>query len=90
MKGFIMHPMDTGTILEVNGQMNRLDLNDMNVKMAVEHGCKLAVNTDAHSITDLNNMELGIATARRGWAKKEDIINTLPLKKLLKILNQHP
>lgn len=78
---------DTGTILEVNGQMNRLDLNDMNVKMAVEHGCKLAINSDAHSITDLNNMELGIATARRGWAKKEDIINTLPLKKLLKLLN---
>ena len=79
--------LDTGTILEVNGQMNRLDLNDMNVKMAVEHGCKLAINSDAHSITDLNNMELGIATARRGWAKKEDIINTLPLKKLLKLLN---
>ena len=79
--------LDTGTILEVNSQMNRLDLNDMNVKKAVEHGCKLAINSDAHSITDLHNMELGIATARRGWAKKEDIINTLPLKNLLKLLN---
>ncbi len=78
---------DTGTVLEVNSQMNRLDLNDMNVKKAVEHGCKLAINSDAHSITDLHNMELGIATARRGWAKKEDIINTLPLKNLLKLLN---
>jgi len=55
--------------------------------MAVEHGCKLAVNTDAHSIPTLKNMELGIATARRGWAKKEDIINTLPLKKLIKFLH---
>ena len=78
---------DTGTLLEVNGQMNRLDLKDMDIKMAVEHGCKLAVNTDAHSIPALKNMELGIATARRGWAKKEDIINTLPLKKLIKFLN---
>ncbi|MBZ2166510.1 DNA polymerase/3'-5' exonuclease PolX [Methanobacterium sp. VT] len=75
---------DTGTLLEVNSHMNRLDLNDVNIKMAVEHGCKLAVNTDAHSPAQLNNIHLGIATARRGWAKKEDIINTLPLKRLLK------
>ena len=78
---------DTGTILEVNSHMNRLDLNDVNIKMAVEHGCKLAVNTDAHSPAQLNNIHLGIATARRGWAKKEDIINTLPLKRLLKHFN---
>ncbi len=67
--------------------MNRLDLNDVNIKMAVEHGCKLAVNTDAHSPAQLKNIHLGIATARRGWAKKEDIINTLPLKRLLKHFN---
>ena len=55
--------------------------------MAVEHGCKIAVNTDAHSPDELRNMILGIATARRGWAKKDDIINTKPLKKLLKSIN---
>ena len=76
---------DTGTLLEVNSQMNRLDLKDMDIRIAIEHGCKLVINTDAHSIPELKNMELGISTARRGWAKKEDIINTLPLKKLLKI-----
>jgi DNA polymerase (family X) len=80
---------DNGTILEVNSHMNRLDLNDVNIKMAVEHGCKLAVNTDAHSPVQLKNIYLGIATARRGWAKKEDIINTLPLKKLLKTFNKN-
>jgi DNA polymerase (family X) len=78
---------NTGTLLEVNSQMNRLDLKDMDIKIAVEHGCKLVINTDAHSIPELKNMELGISTARRGWAKKEDIINTLPLKKLLKHFN---
>ena len=78
---------DSGTLLEINSQMNRLDMNDMNVKIAVEHGCKLVINTDAHSTIDLSNMGLGIATARRGWAKKEDIVNTLPLKKLMKQLN---
>ncbi|MFY9637755.1 MAG: DNA polymerase/3'-5' exonuclease PolX [Methanobacterium sp.] len=74
---------DTGTLLEVNGQMNRLDLKDMDIKIALEHGCKLVINTDAHSIPELNNMELGIATARRGWAEKDDIVNTLPIKKFI-------
>ena len=78
---------DTGTLLEINGQMNRLDLKDMDIKIAREHGCKLVVNTDAHSIPDLKNMELGIATARRGWAEKDDIVNTQPLKKLIKFLD---
>jgi DNA polymerase (family 10) len=76
---------DTGTLLEVNSQMNRLDLKDMDIRLAIEHGCKLVINTDAHSIPDLKNMELGVSTAKRGWSKKEDIVNTLPLKKLLKV-----
>ncbi|MDD3985825.1 MAG: PHP domain-containing protein [Methanobacterium sp.] len=75
---------DTNTILEVNSHLNLLDLNDGNIKMAVEHGCKLVINTDAHSPIHLKNIHLGIATARRGWAEKKDIINTLPLKKLMK------
>ena len=77
----------TGTVLEVNSQPKRLDLKDIHVKMALENGCKLAVNSDSHNIQDLNYMELGVATLRRGWARKEDVINTLPLKKLIKILN---
>ena len=88
MEGVYNASKDTGTYLEINSQMNRLDLSDTNIKRAVEHGCKLVVNTDAHSVSDLNNIELGTATARRGWAKKEDILNTLPLKKLLKMLNK--
>ena len=79
--------VDNGTWLEVNCQINRLDMTDINIKMAVEQGCKLVINTDAHSIIDLRNMELGIATARRGWVKKDDIINTLPLKLFRKHLN---
>ncbi|BDZ68383.1 DNA polymerase/3'-5' exonuclease PolX [Methanobacterium ferruginis] len=77
---------ETGTVLEVNSSPKRLDLKDIHVKMATEHGCQLVVNTDAHYIHDLKNIELGVATARRGWAEKKDIINTLPLKKLLKVL----
>jgi len=76
---------ETGTILEVNSQPKRLDLKDMHVKMAVEYGCQLAVSTDSHHAHDLSYMELGVATARRGWAEKKDIVNTLSLKKLLKL-----
>jgi DNA polymerase (family X) len=78
---------DTGTFLEINSYPNRLDLNDVNVKRAVESGCKLSIDTDSHSMDTLKYMGLGIATARRGWAKKEDIINTLPLKKLEKLIS---
>lgn len=77
---------DSGTFLEINSQMNRLDLNDMNIKLAIENGCKLIINSDAHSIQEMHNTELGIGTARRGWATKNDIINTLPLKDVQKIL----
>lgn len=77
---------DNKTQLEINSRMNRLDLNDMHIKQAIEHHVKMVVNTDAHSIKELPNMELGVGTARRGWAKNEDIINTLNLKKLLSYL----
>jgi len=78
---------ETNTFLEVNSQPNRLDLSDVNIKKAIEHGCKLVINTDAHSQDQLKYMNLGIATARRGWATKMDIINTLSLKKLEKLFN---
>jgi DNA polymerase (family X) len=78
--------VETNTILEVNSQPKRLDLKDIHIKMAVKHGCQLAINSDAHHQRDFNYMELGVATARRGWAEKKDVINTMPLKKILKIL----
>ena len=77
---------DTGTFLEINSQPNRLDLKDNHVKKALDYSCHMAVNTDAHRFDQLGYMELGVATARRGWAQKKDIVNTLPLKKLLKVL----
>jgi len=77
---------ETGTILEINSQPKRLDLNDINARAAIEHGCRLVINTDAHSTEQLNNMRLGIAVARRAWAKKKDVINTNSLDKMLKRL----
>jgi DNA polymerase (family 10) len=73
----------TKTILEINAFPVRLDLNDINIKKAKEAGVKMAINTDSHHKNHLRFMELGIAQARRGWAEKDDIINTRPFKALL-------
>jgi DNA polymerase (family 10) len=76
----------TETYLEINAIPERLDLGDFHARAAKEAGCKLVINTDAHKKEHLKYMRLGIATARRGWMEEKDIINTLPLKGLMKLL----
>lgn len=73
----------TNTILELNSFWSRLDLNDVHCRMAKSIGVKIAISTDAHNIIELENIKFGVATARRGWLEKKDVVNTLPLKKLL-------
>jgi DNA polymerase (family 10) len=77
---------ETNTALEINAWPERLDLNDVNVKAAIEAGVNIVIGTDAHGIEQLSFMELGIATARRGWAESKNVLNTLPVAKLLKSL----
>ncbi|SCG85475.1 DNA polymerase/3'-5' exonuclease PolX [Methanobacterium congolense] len=79
--------LDTNTLLEVNADPDRLDLNDVIIREAVDYGCKLVINSNSHSLRDMKNMEMGVATARRGWAESKDIINTLPLKSFKKSLD---
>jgi DNA polymerase (family 10) len=62
----------------------RLDLRDEHVRLAVEAGARIVVNTDAHSTEGLGNMELAVVTARRGWATAADVGNTRPLDELLR------
>ena len=78
----------SGTMLEINAHPWRLDLSGELVREAKKYGVKFMINTDAHSTGDLSYLEYGIAQARRGWAEKKDIINTLPLKKLLELLKK--
>ena len=65
----------TKTFLEVNASMNRLDLSDEITRQAIKAGLKLVINTDSHSVFELEQMQLGVAQARRGWAEKKDILN---------------
>ncbi|MBI1911355.1 MAG: DNA polymerase/3'-5' exonuclease PolX [Deltaproteobacteria bacterium] len=72
--------------LELNSYPDRLDLNDVHCRLAKEKGVKLAISTDSHSIYHLEHILYGIHTARRGWIEAADVINTRPLKEVLKFL----
>jgi DNA polymerase (family 10) len=74
--------LETGVALEVNGLPDRLDLAAPDVRLVVEAGVPIVTSTDAHSIRGLGNMQLAIATARRGWATAADVLNTRPLAEL--------
>lgn len=73
---------EAGVALEVNSNPLRLDLRDTHIRMAIEAGCKLAINSDAHSRGGLENIRWGVLTARRGWATCDDVINTLSFRGL--------
>lgn len=77
-----------GVAVEINGFPERLDLDDIHTKTAVEMGVKLVISTDAHSKEQLDFIRYGVAVARRGWAEKNDILNTLSADKLLKALKR--
>jgi DNA polymerase (family 10) len=74
----------TGTVLEIDAMPDRLDLRDAYVRKAVEAGVKLAIDSDAHATDHLAYAdEFGVAVARRGWARKADVVNALPVAKCL-------
>ena len=72
--------------LEINAQPQRLDLTDIWIREAKERGVKMVISTDAHNMGGLDLISFGVITARRGWLESADVINTLCLKDLLKVL----
>ena len=66
----------TGTMLEINANPNRRDLSEQHVRLAVDAGATIVINTDAHRVRTLDNMTYGIATARRAWLTADQIANT--------------
>jgi len=79
---------ETNTFLEINAFPDRLDLNDIHAKAAKESGVKIAIGTDSHSLDHMRFMRFGIATARRGWLEREDVLNTYDLGKIEKLLGR--
>jgi DNA polymerase (family 10) len=77
-----------GVVMELNAHPERLDLNDGNLRAAKRYGLKIAINTDAHRRGELDNMQFGVFQARRGWVEAKDVINTYPLKEMIKLLRK--
>lgn len=83
MERLINVAKDTGTVLEVDAHYNRLDLKDDHIRMAVQSGVKLAIDSDAHHYIHFAFLTFGIGQARRGWAKQSDVVNTLSADKMM-------
>lgn len=78
-----------GVALEINSLADRLDLSDVNAKLARERGVKLVVSSDAHSRGALAHKHWGIVVARRAWATKDDVLNTLPYEDFRRALRRN-
>ncbi len=83
MHAFFLACKENDTVVELNANPHRLDLNATHLAMAKEHGLKIAINADAHDVHGLNDLEYGIMTARRAGLVPEDVINCLPLANIL-------
>ncbi|MFP4529075.1 MAG: PHP domain-containing protein, partial [Candidatus Kapaibacterium sp.] len=77
---------ERGIFLEMNGNPQRFDLDDVHCKAAKEAGVKIAIGTDSHSTQDLDFMRNSVAYARRGWLEKSDVVNTRTWTELKKLL----
>lgn len=88
LKRIMEKAKEAGCFLEVNGNPDRLDLDDRYCRMAKDVGVKIVISTDAHRTADLDFMRFGVYQARRGWIEPEDVVNTNSLKKLKKLLKR--
>ena len=84
LEAVIQVALDHGVAVETNGLPDRLDLRDEEVRLCVDAGVAIVCSTDAHSVRGLANMQLSVATARRGWATAADVLNTRPLDEILR------
>lgn len=88
MEKIMEEAKDKGCFLELNAHPDRLDLSDSHCQMAREKGIKVAINTDAHSLSGLDFMRFGVGQARRGWLEPSDVLNTYSLEELKKLLKR--
>ncbi len=67
--------------MELNSYPERLDLNDIHLRLAKQHGVKIVINTDSHHTSHMGKLRYGVTQARRAWLTKDDVLNTLPAQK---------
>lgn len=72
--------------LEIDAQPQRMDMNGAHAKLCKEEGVKIVINSDAHSVEQLDQMRFGIYMARRGWVEKSDVLNTKSFDQILKFM----
>lgn len=82
MQRVVLAAARSGTALEINAHDMRLDLRDVHAHLAVKAGVPLCIDTDAHQLTDFDKLAYGIGTARRAWARAENVLNTWPLERI--------
>jgi DNA polymerase (family 10) len=80
--GFDMHAVLTAAAkqkvaMELNAYPDRLDLNDVHLRQAKQHGVKIVINTDSHHTSHMEKIRFGVVQARRAWLTKDDVLNTL-------------
>jgi len=75
--------------MELNAYPDRLDLNDVHLRMAPDRGVKIVINTDAHHTSHFEKIKYGILQARRAWLTPKDVLNTLPEKEFRKAMKHH-
>jgi len=81
---------ERGIAMEINAQPDRLDLDDVSARATRERGIPLVIDTDAHSLTQLDFLTYGVFVARRAWCEKKDVLNTASLAQLRKWLPRRP
>jgi DNA polymerase (family X) len=86
LQQLVRHAHERGCFLELNAHPDRLDLNDTACRMAKEGGVPLAISSDSHDVNGFAALRFGIGQARRGWLARKDVINTLTLRELRKLL----
>jgi DNA polymerase (family X) len=87
MEAVLETAVETGTYLELNSHVLRLDLPDTYVRQARDLGVTLALGSEAQHIQEMRTMRLGVLTARRGWLAPDQLLNTLPYHGLLRRLH---
>ena len=80
--GFYRTAAETGTLLEINGSDERLDLDDRRIRAALDAGVTFTVDSDAHYMSEWDNVKWGIGLARRGWLEKRNVANTLAARRV--------